>query len=68
VETYPYNVLWLDAQDFNASVGDLTVHYTDASGGLQGGVGQSISSFNVTFTPINLGAPEVPGLEAIWNE
>jgi hypothetical protein len=55
--------------DFNNAYGDLTLSFT-GEGSTKGEIGQTLDSFNITFTPQNL-VPSfipLPEVEVIWNE
>lgn len=58
----------LSTTDFNSATNPIEVIYT--SGTIKGESGQSTNSFTISFTAINLDAPNIPApeVEAIWNE
>lgn len=51
-------VIILTCTDFNAAYGkDITITYTQASGGITGEAGQDMETQDITFTPTDLVAP-----------
>jgi len=68
--TYPYSAFSITTEDFNLSVGDLTLSYTP-DGSMLGENGQAIdTAMSIVFTPANLQMPIIdpPEVEVIWNE
>lgn len=61
------NVITLSFEDFNSAVGDLTIHYTEQTGGIMSPL-VPLESFTLTFTPTNLGEATAYPPRAIGGE